>query len=87
MILYAYPNGSDGLVNVEAILREHSLEFVITDKGVPFDPTAVPDADVTLEAEERNIGGLGIYLVRQLMDEVRYQRIDDKNVLTMIKNI
>ena len=87
VILYAYPNGSDGLVDVEAIIKDHSLEFIITDSGVPFDPTAAPEADVTLSVEERPIGGLGIYLVRQLMDEVRYQRLGDKNILSLTKNI
>ena len=87
VILYAYPKGSDGLVDVEAVLREHSLEFIISDSGAPFDPTAAPEADVTLTAEERPIGGLGIYLVRQLMDVVRYERQGDKNVLTMIKKL
>ena len=86
VILYAYPEGSDGLVDIEAILRDHSLEFIITDSGVPFDPTTAPEADITLSAEERSIGGLGIHLVRQIMDGVRYQRIDNKNVLTLIKN-
>lgn len=87
VILYAYPKETDGLVNIEAILKEHSLEFIITDSGVPFDPTAAPEADVTLSADERPIGGLGIFMVRKLMDEVHYQRLDDKNVLKMIKNI
>ena len=87
VILYAYPDGADGLVDVEAILKEHSIEFIITDSGVAFDPTAAPEADVTLSVDERPIGGLGIYLVRQLMDEVRYQRLDDKNILSMTKNI
>ncbi len=87
VILYAYPDGADGLVDIEAVLREHTLEFIITDSGAPFDPTAVPDADVSLSAEERAIGGLGIHLVRQIMDEVRYQRFNDKNQLTLIKNI
>ena len=87
VILYAYPDGADGLVDVEAILKEHSLEFIITDSGKPFDPTAVPQADTSLALDERPIGGLGIYLVRQLMDEVHYQRVNEKNVLSMIKNI
>ena len=87
VILYAYPDGADGLVDIEAVLREHSLEFIISDSGVPFDPTTVPDADTTLSADERTIGGLGIHLVRQIMDEVRYQRLNDKNQLTLIKNI
>ena len=87
IILYAYPKGADGLVDIEAVLREHSIEFIITDSGVPFDPTTVPEIDVTLPAEERSIGGLGIYLVRQIMDSVHYQRLDNKNILTMLKNV
>jgi len=87
VILYAYPDGADGLVDIEAVIREHSVEFIITDSGTPFDPTAAPDVDVTLNAEERAIGGLGIHLVRQIMDEVRYQRLDNKNQLSLIKNI
>ena len=87
VILYAYPDGADGLVDVEAILKDHTIEFIITDSGVPFDPTAAPEADITLPVDERPIGGLGIYLVRQLMDEIRYQRLGDKNILSMTKNI
>jgi len=87
VILYAYPDGADGLVDIEAVLREHSIEFIVTDSGMPFDPTAVAEVDITLTAEERAIGGLGIHLVRQIMDEVRYQRLNDKNQLTLIKNI
>ena len=87
VILYAYPKGTDGLVDIDAILKENSLEFIITDSGVPFDPTAAPEADVTLSADERPIGGLGIFMVRKLMDEVHYQRLDEKNVLKMTKNI
>lgn len=87
VILYAYPKGTDGLVDIDAIVMEHSLEFIITDSGVPFDPTAAPEADITLSADERPIGGLGIFMVRKLMDEVHYQRLDNKNVLKMTKNI
>ena len=53
VIMYAYPEGSDGLVDIEAIIRKDSLEFIISDTGVPFDPTAAPEADVTLPAEDR----------------------------------
>ena len=87
VILYAYPKGADGLVDVEAILREGSLEFILSDSGTPFDPTAAPEADITLSAEERPIGGLGIYLVRQIMDQVTYVYRDGKNVLSMLKKI
>ena len=87
VILYAYPKETDGLVDVEAVLRKDSLEFIIVDSGVPFDPTAAPDVDTSLPAEERSIGGLGIHLVRELMDSVSYERKDEKNYLRMIKKL
>ncbi|MBQ9201689.1 MAG: SpoIIE family protein phosphatase [Bacteroidales bacterium] len=87
VIMYAYPEGSDGLVDVEAVIRKDSLEFIVSDSGQPFDPTRAPEVDVTLGVEERAIGGLGIYLVRNIMDEVRYERTEGKNVFSMIKFI
>ena len=60
---YAYPQGVNGEVNIEAEANDERLKFVIRDRGVPFDPTAKDDADTTLTAEERHIGGLGIFLV------------------------
>lgn len=87
VIMYAYPPGADGLVDIEAILRKESLDFIITDSGIPFDPTSAPEADITLGVEERPIGGLGIYLVRSIMDTVRYERTDGKNILSMTKQI
>ncbi|MBO2525559.1 MAG: hypothetical protein CW341_07665 [Bacteroidetes bacterium] len=63
------------------------LMFTITDSGIPFDPTKHEEVDISLSAEERQIGGLGIHLVRQLMDEIHYRREEDKNVLTLIKKI
>ena len=87
VVLYAYPKDSDGTVDIDATLGEKTVEFSISDSGTPFDPTAVPEADITLSAEERSIGGLGIHLVRNIMDSVKYERIDGKNILTMTKNI
>ncbi|MBQ7511603.1 MAG: ATP-binding protein [Prevotella sp.] len=83
---YAYPQGKQGDVNIEAIADDERLTFVISDSGAAFDPTAKEEADTTLSVEERPIGGLGIYLVRQLMDTINYERVDGKNVLTLIKN-
>ena len=68
-------------------MHEESIVFVLTDTGKEFDPTMVPDADITLSAEDRPIGGLGIFLIRQIMNEVRYERIEDRNVLTMEKKL
>ena len=83
VMLYAYP-GKHGQVLVEYTAP---LIFTITDSGIAFDPTKKEEVDTTLSAEERPIGGLGIHLVRQIMDEVIYERVDDKNVLTLIKHI
>ena len=84
---YAYPADTVGDVTIEAVTIADQLQFTITDCGTPFDPTAKEDVDTTLSAEERPIGGLGIHLVRQLMDSITYERIDGKNVLTLRKNL
>lgn len=87
VIMYAYPAGQDGTVDIGVLIRRDSLQFSIVDSGKPFDPTAAPDADVSLGVEDRPIGGLGIFLVRQIMDSVRYERLDARNILTMTKNL
>lgn len=87
VILYAYGKEEQKEISLVAYLSDNNLVFVLTDSGTEFDPTKVPDADVTLSAEEREIGGLGIYLIRQIMNTVEYQRIDGKNVLTMRKEL
>lgn len=82
---YAYPQGTKGYVNIEAQADEARLKFVITDTGVPFDPTTRAEVDTTLSTEERGIGGLGIHLVRTIMDSINYERVDGKNILTLRK--
>ena len=84
---YAYPAGVKGEVVVDARVNDGQLLIVITDHGTPFDPTAKGDVDTTLSAEERNIGGLGIHLIRTIMDTVSYERSGDSNVLTLTKKI
>ena len=84
---YAYPSGTVGNVNIEAVANESRLKFIISDWGTPFDPTAEKEVDTTLSAEERPIGGLGIHLVRQIMDSINYERINGKNVLTLRKKL
>ena len=68
-------------------MNEDSIILVLTDTGKEFDPTTAPETDVTLAADDREIGGLGIFLIRQIMNEVRYERIDGKNVLTLEKKL
>ncbi len=84
---YAYPHGTIGDIHIEAQANDVRLKFVITDSGAPFDPTAKEEVDTTLNVEDRPIGGLGIHLVRQLMDSINYERTDGKNILTLRKKL
>ena len=82
---YAYPKGTVGKVLVTASAEGDDLEFVISDSGKAFDPTAKAEVNVDLGVEDRPIGGLGIHLVRNIMDSVAYERKDGKNILTLRK--
>ena len=87
VINYAYPKEEHQYIYLSAHLHDDSIVFVLTDTGKEFDPTLAPEADITLSADEREIGGLGIFLIRQIMNEVKYERIDGKNVLTLGKKL
>ena len=87
VILYAYPKEEHQTISLIARKKDSQLIFVLTDSGKEFDPTQAPDADITLSAEDRPIGGLGIFLIRQIMNTVEYQRIEGKNVLTLGKEL
>lgn len=87
VIEYAYPAGKEGDITVKIMSDGNTLRFQIIDAGVLFDPTMKERADTTLSAEDRQIGGLGILLVRELMDSINYERIEGTNVLTLIKNL
>ena len=87
VINYAYPKEEHEYIYLSARMHEGSIVLVLTDTGKEFDPTAAPEADVTLSAEDRQIGGLGIFLIRQIMNEVKYERIEGKNVLTLEKKL
>ena len=84
---YAYPRGTKGDVTIEALSNDVRLKFTIIDSGTPFDPTVHSDVDTTLSAQDRPIGGLGIHLVRNIMDSINYERIDNLNVLTLRKKL
>ena len=68
-------------------MESRNITFRMTDKGVPFDPLKKPDPDITLSAEEREIGGLGIFITKKTMDSVTYAYENGENILTMIKKI
>jgi sigma-B regulation protein RsbU (phosphoserine phosphatase) len=84
---YAYPTGQRGNVTIEAATNDTRLKFTIIDNGKPFDPTVQAEVDTTLSANQRNIGGLGIHIMRQNMDSINYERIDNLNVLTLRKKL
>lgn len=81
---YAYPEGN-GEVEVAVDLDGNMISVTLTDSGIPFNPLEKDDPDITLSADERQIGGLGIFMVKKSMDEVRYERNEDKNIFTMLK--
>jgi sigma-B regulation protein RsbU (phosphoserine phosphatase) len=87
VMLYAYPHNRNGRVLVESWRNRGAIYFAITDSGIEFDPTAQKEADTTLPAEEREIGGLGIHIVRHLMDEITYRRQDGQNILILAKQL
>lgn len=79
--------GDGGEVTVRCLIDGDLITITIMDSGYPFDPTTIPPADVTADIDHRNIGGLGVHLIRSVMDEVSYQRSGDKNQLTMSKRV
>ena len=85
---YAY-NPDEGEATVRVEVAEEPLSVIITfiDGGIPYDPLAAGDPDTSLPAEERDIGGLGIFMVKKSMDEIAYRYENGKNILTIRKKI
>ena len=85
---YAYPE-SDGDMTLQIGFDEmnRTVTFRIADKGIPFDPLKKTDPDITLTAEEREIGGLGIFIAKKTMDSISYSYENGENILFMIKKI
>ena len=87
IISYAYEDGSEHEIDIKVSSLNDSFVVVISDDGLPFNPFTREDPDTELSVEDRDIGGLGIHLVKNLMDEVYYKRQVDKNVITLVKKI
>ena len=85
---YAYGDGK-GPATIQVSIHKDpkAAEITLIDGGVPYDPLAKPDPDVTLAAKDRKKGGLGIFMVKSSMDDVKYEYKDGQNVLTLIKNL
>jgi anti-anti-sigma factor len=86
-IVYGFAARGSGAGEVRVELEGDRVRVTITDDGPPFDPLAFAEPDTELSVEERGIGGLGIHLVRQMMDELTYQRQDGKNVVVLAKRL
>ena len=85
---YAYaPGEGDATIEVETDPASRTVSITFRDRGVPYDPLAKPDPDVTLSADERQIGGLGIFMVKKSMDDMRYTYEDGQNMLTIVKKL
>lgn len=86
IISYAYPAGVDGYIELDVADEDMHLRIELSDGGLPFNPIERQAPDVTQRLEDRDIGGLGIYLVLQMMDRVTYLYEEGKNKLILIKN-
>ena len=85
---YSYnPEVGQATVRVEVVEDPLAVTITFIDNGVPYDPLAKSDPDVTLSAEEREIGGLGIYMVKKTMDDITYEYKDGQNILSIKKCI
>ncbi len=88
IVQYGYDNkGGEVVVGVGFLPEDGTVAITFIDQGIPFNPLEKDDPDVTLPAEKRRIGGLGIFMVKQIADDVLYENKDGENILTIIKKI
>ena len=87
VIFYAYPQDEEADIELLAKSDGKELTFVLSDQGKEFDPTAKEDTDLDVNPADRDLGGMGIFIVKNIMNKVTYQRLEGKNLLTMTKGI
>ncbi len=88
IVAYAYEDGrGDVVILVDYDKTQGTVMLVFTDEGKPYNPLLNEDPDIKLSADERTVGGLGIFMVKNTMDEIDYENRDGKNILTMKKQI
>ena len=85
-ISYGYDDDKRHLIDLTLRVEGETLVVVVVDDGRPFDSSLAQEPDVNATLEERALGGLGLFLVQQMMDDVAYQRSDDRNVITLTKS-
>ena len=84
---YAYPDGAGDVTILMEKLDPPAIQLTFIDRGIPYDPLKKEDPDITLSAQERQIGGLGIFMVKKTMDEIAYEYKDGQNFVTIRKRI
>lgn len=87
IIFYAFTDNTKHLIKIKIMIENKSLTLEITDDGIPFDPLSHQKPNITLTAEERTVGGLGIFLMTQIMDKIHYTRKNNQNILTLTKSL
>jgi len=87
IISYGFQDQQEHIIKINITVEGNQLQMKIEDDGVPFNPLASEPPDVQCGIEECQIGGLGIHLIRKLMDDIKYQRVADKNVLLLKRQI
>jgi anti-sigma regulatory factor (Ser/Thr protein kinase) len=87
VIMYAFDDEKEHIVGVDLSIKDNKIVAEVKDEGIPYDPTGVQPPDVDAPLEERSVGGLGVHLVRELMDDVSYARVGNKNLLCLKKRI
>ena len=87
IIFYAFADINKHEIAISVSLNDNRLSIKITDDGIPFNPLEQQQPDINLPAEERPVGGLGIFLISQIMDEMDYARKGNQNILTLNKTI
>lgn len=87
IIFYAYDDDKQHQIDISIKMNKNALTITITDDGKPFDPTQSKTPNIDLPAEEREIGGLGIFLMGKIMDKLNYKRKEQKNILTLKKSL
>ena len=87
IIFYAYPEGVEATIELSAECDGKELTLILSDQGRAFDPTLKENFDMDVNPAERELGGMGIFIVKNIMNQVTYQRLEGRNLLTMKKSI
>lgn len=86
IINYGYPQEEERLISVKITIENSSMTLIITDDGVAFNPFSIDKPDLSLSLEDRPIGGVGLHIVKNLMDSYAYERVSDRNIVEIVKD-